>query len=390
MGRAAASTEDAGLVEPADAGRRSRRSGPVRGSPVCVWGIVHPFPRAGAGDGRFWVGPDPVPLCTLETALARSCRLEAARPRRDVWRRRRVDTIRFSQSGAGLSRRRLLHVGSLGLGAFALPDLLRLRALAGEPGGARDAAVIQVFLGGGPSHIDTFDLKPDAPAEIRGEFRPISTSLAGLTVCEHLPRLAKMMHRFAVVRSVAHCDPGHFRASHWTMTGYRPAESAGRNFNPSCGSVAARLKGANVEGSPAYVGVPRRQIFGGAAYLGRRYDPFTAESEPNAADYRVRNLQLPLDMPADRLRNRRRLLGEMNRVRESLGAGGERDGLDAFTQAAIDMTTNPRVQRAFDVDQEPDAVRDFYGRTNTGQRFLLARRLVEAGATFVTVLSGAE
>ena len=172
----------------------------------------------------------------------------------------------------------MLQVGALALGGMSLADLLRYRAHA-APGASRDVptSVIQVFMGGGPSHIDLYDLKPQAPAEIRGEFRPIPTSVPGVQVSELLPHLARVMHRVALVRSVTHGNASHLPASHWMMTGHQPPPSTTGNVNPSLGSVVAKTRGPNVASLPAYVSIPRRQLLGASAYLGPAYNPFTPE-----------------------------------------------------------------------------------------------------------------
>src|SRR5262249_29798544 len=159
-----------------------------------------------------------------------------------------------------------------------------------------------------PSHIDLYDLKPEAPAEIRGEFRPIATSVPGVQICEHLPELARVMDRVALVRSVSHGNASHLPASHWMMTGYQPPPATTTNLNPYCGAVAAKLRGANVGGMPAYVSIPRRQLLGGPAYLGPAFNPFTTESDPNSPKFAVRNLSFPQGIDAARLEQRSALL----------------------------------------------------------------------------------
>jgi hypothetical protein len=289
------------------------------------------------------------------------------------------------------SRRTLLRVGSLALGSLSLADLLRCRTEgAGGSEAARDTAVIQVFMGGGPSHLDLYDLKADAPAEIRGEFRPINTRVPGVQITEHLPCLAGAFEHVALVRSVTHGNASHLPASHWMMTGYQPPPATTSNLNPSCGAVVARTRGANVAGLPAYVSIPRRQLLGGAAYLGAAYNPFTTESDPNAANYAVQNLNLPSGMNETRLEDRQGLLRQLDRLQGDVERQGDWAGLDRFSRAAVEMVSNRRAQEAFDIRREPTAVRELYGRTSAGQACLLARRLVEAGVTFVTVLSGGE
>jgi len=295
-----------------------------------------------------------------------------------------------SQAGR-VSRRTLLQVGSLALGQLTLADYLRCRgraAAASRPG--LDTAVIQVFMGGGPSHIDMYDLKPESPAEVRGEFRPIDTSVPGVQICEHLPHLAQAMQHVALVRSAAHRDAGHLPASHWMMTGYQPAPSTRTNVNPSCGSVVAKTRGANVAGLPAYVSIPGRQLLGGSAYLGAAYNPFTIGSDPNSPNYAVRNLRFPRGMNAERLQDRQRMLRHLDLFCSEVGRNGDFAALDEFSHEAIEMVTNSRAQAAFDLNRESAYTRDQYGHTTAGQGCLLARRLVEAGVTFVTVLSGGE
>ena len=290
-----------------------------------------------------------------------------------------------------LSRRTLLRAGSLALGGLSLADYLRCRAQAAAPvKQAADTAVIHVFMGGGPSHIDMYDLKPDAPAEIRGEFRPISTSVPGIQISEHLPHLAQAMKNVALVRSVTHGEASHLPASHWMMTGYHPDPGTTSNKNPYCGAVVAKLRGANVAGLPAYASIPRRQLLGGPAYLGPAYNPFTTESDPNSPTYAVRNLDFPAGMSAARLEDRQGLLRGLDRLRADVDRQGEFAGLDKFSREAIEIVTGSRAQQAFDIQRESPATRDRYGRTSAGQSMLLARRLVELGVTFVTVLSGGE
>lgn len=290
-----------------------------------------------------------------------------------------------------VSRRTMLRLGGMALGGLALSDLLRFRAAAEIAGAPKhETAVIHVFMGGGPSHIDMVDMKPAAPAEIRGEFKPIATRLPGVQVCEHLPHLAGALDRFAIVRSVSHGNASHLPASHWMMTGYQPASSTNGNVNPYAGAVVAKLRGPNVPGMPAFASIPRRQLLGGAAYLGPAYNPFTTESDPNSPTFSVRNLNLPEGMNVERLDERRALLQNLDRMRRDVERYGELTGVDKFSHQALDLITSPRAQQAFDISREDAATRDRYGRTQAGQGCLLARRLVEAGVTFVTVLSGGE
>ena len=284
------------------------------------------------------------------------------------------------------TRRTFLQVGGLALGGLTLPGLLRARAAA--PTGERKRSVILVWLAGGPSHIDMYDLKPNAPAEVRGEFRPISTNVPGIQIGEHLPRQAAMMDKFSVVRSVTHTQAGHGMGSQWLQTGYPVTIEVNDNIHPSTGSVVARLKGPNDPGLPAYVNLPRQVSFGKAAYLGAAFNPFSPDSNPTDPAFQVRNLRLPTRVDATRLDRRRQLLQDLDTARRDIDLKGDLDGLDTFYRDALEMVTSPKAQRAFDVNREPVRLRDRYGRNDLGQSCLLARRLVEAGVTFVTVQAG--
>jgi hypothetical protein len=284
------------------------------------------------------------------------------------------------------TRRTFLQVGGLALGGLTLPGLLRAQSSAQAP--ARKRSVILVWLAGGPSHIDMYDLKPNAPAEVRGQFRPIPTNVPGIQIGEHLPRQAAVMDKFSVVRSVTHTQAGHGMGSQWMQTGYQATIEVNDNIYPSTGSVVARLKGPNDPGLPAYVNLPRQVSFGKAAYLGSAYNPFSPDAKPTDPGFQVRTLRLPGRVDATRLDRRRQLLTDLDTARRDIDLRGDLDGLDTFYRDALDMVTSPKAQRAFDVNAEPVRLRDRYGRNDLGQSCLLARRLVEAGVTFVTVQAG--
>jgi hypothetical protein len=287
-----------------------------------------------------------------------------------------------------MNRRSFLRVGSLALGGLALPGLLKLRAAGGQsPAGAKKS-VILVWQAGGPSHVDTYDLKPDAPAEVRGEFKPIDTNVPGIRIGEHLPLQAKIFDKLAVVRSAYHTNAGHGMGSQWMLTGYQPTIEVNDNIYPSCGSVVASMKGPNEPGLPAYVNLPRVLSLGKAAYLGASHNPFAPDSSPNDPNFQVRNLRLPGRVSADRLQNRRQLLHDLDAIRRDIDTKGDLEGLDTFYRDALGMVTDTKAQRAFDVNKEPVNLRDRYGRNDLGQCCLLARRLVESGVTFVTVQAG--
>ncbi len=288
----------------------------------------------------------------------------------------------------GISRRSFLKVGSLAIGGLTLPGLLRLRA-ADPAGSSRPRrSVILVWQAGGPSHLDLYDLKPNAPAEIRGEFKPIATNVPGVQIGEHLPRQARIMDKLAILRSAHHTNAGHGMAAQWMLTGYQPTIEVNDNIYPSCGSVVAKTRGPNEPGLPAYVNLPRILRLGKAAYLGASYNPFAPDNDPNSPNFQVRNLKLPGRIDASRLGRRRELLHDLDQIRRDIDTRGDIVGLDSFYRDALEMVTNTKAQRAFDMHREPDKLREFYGRHDLGQCCLLARRLVEAGVTFVTIQAG--
>jgi hypothetical protein len=287
-----------------------------------------------------------------------------------------------------IGRRSFLRVGTLALGGMTLPGLLRLRQAGAQSPTGRKKSVILIWQAGGPSHIDMYDLKPDAPAEVRGEFKPIDTNVPGIRIGEHLPKQAKVMDKLAIVRSACHTNAGHGMGSQWMLTGYQPTIEVNDNIYPSTGSVVAKMNGPNEPGLPAYVNLPRALNLGKAAYLGASCNPFAPDSDPNPDGFQVKNLKLPGRVPADRLSRRKDLLNSLDDVRRDIDTKGDLYGLDTFYREGLEMVTDPKAQRAFDVAKEPMKVRDMYGRNDLGQCCLLARRLVESGVTFVTVQAG--
>src|SRR5436305_7818401 len=197
------------------------------------------------------------------------------------------------------SRRSFLQVGALAVGGLTLPNYLRLRAA--QPNAPRKKSVILIWQAGGPSHIDMYDLKPNAPSEVRGEFRPIATNVPGIQIGEHLPQQAKVMDRLTVLRSAYHTNAGHGMGAQWMLTGYQPTIEVNDNIYPSCGSVVAKLRGANEPGLPAYVNLPRVLSLGKAAYLRASHNPFAPDADPHSDDFQVRNLRLPGTADARRL-----------------------------------------------------------------------------------------
>jgi hypothetical protein len=289
----------------------------------------------------------------------------------------------------GVSRRSFLRVGFLGLAGLTLADHLRLKAAAADQGKtSRDTAVILLWLGGGPSHIDMYDLKPDAPVEFRGEFKQIATNVPGISIGEHLPLEARHMDKMSIVRSVTHTNAGHGMGAHWMLTGYVPTIEINDNLNPSCGSVVSKMRGANAPRMPAYVCLPHPPPSANAAYLGVAHNPFTPGSDPNSSGFQVRDLRLTPRVDLDRFQNRRGLLQRIDTLRRDVDIEGTALGLDQFYRDAFEIVTSPECRNAFDIHREDPRLRDRYGRHSWGQSTLLARRLIEAGATYVTVNMG--
>jgi hypothetical protein len=298
----------------------------------------------------------------------------------------------------GLTRRELVRAGALGLSGLALPKLLQLQEAAGSPGQKASArCVILLFLSGGPAQLDTFDLKPDAPAEIRGTFQPVATNVAGVRICEHLPRLTRLADKYAIVRSMAHNDANHPAASYWMMIGSPIGRRAPQNVTmsredrPHPGSAAAKLLGLR-PGLPAFVMVPEAISPVGperpgqhAGFLGAAYDPYRVNSDPNLPDYAPGNLDPRKDVPPTRLDQRRSLLAALDQQARHLDKSATKQVLDPYYSKAFDLISSPAAQRAFDLSMEPARTRDRYGRHVFGQSVLLARRLVEAGVRLVHV-----
>lgn len=293
----------------------------------------------------------------------------------------------------GMTRRDFLRAGVLGLGGLGLADIGRLRAQDGVAGQSpRDTAVILIWLDGGPTHIDSYDMKPEAPVEFRGPLMPTRTNVPGIDICDLMPRQARIMDKLALIRSLQHSDAGHGGGAYWMLSGHAPApRGSAEEMYPSAGSIAARFRGANRRGMPAYVGVPFAATdtnvpgFHGASYLGLSYNPFQLYSDPNTANYGVRNMTLPGGITLEQLDDRRRLLSSLDTLRRDIDRSGMLASLDQFQLDAFDLITGPAAGAAFDIGKETPRLRDHYGRHTWGQSCLLARRLVEHGVTFVTV-----
>ena len=241
----------------------------------------------------------------------------------------------------GVSRRGFLHAGFLGLGGLTLAGSLRAKDAARKEGKpTRDTAVILLWLGGGPSHLDMYDLKPDAPTEFCGSFKPIRTNVPGIDIGEHLPHEAKVMDKMSIVRSAYHTNAGHGMGAHWMLTGWVPTIEINDNLNPSCGSVVAKMRGANAPQVPPYVCLPTPPGAANAAYLGVAYNPFSPQSDPSGSNFQVRDLKLPQRVDLARFRNRRELLRGMDGVRKDVDIAGTAEGFDRFYQDAFDIVTS--------------------------------------------------
>lgn len=288
----------------------------------------------------------------------------------------------------GIPRRSFLKAGFLGLAGLSLPQALQARAAAAVGGQeVRKTSVILVNLLGGPSQFETYDPKPDAPSEYRGHFEALKTNVPGVWFSELMAKQAKVMDKMAIVRSISGSQSHHWLANHQLQTGVPGRLDAWRNTLPSMGSVTARVRGANAKGVPAYSIISKGRsdatLQGTGAYLGRAFDPFVINGDPNSKDFKIRDLSLTANLSVERLEDRRRLLRSIDSTRRAVDQNAE--SLDQFTAQAFDLVTGDRAQKAFDIGQELPGVRDLYGRTQVGQSLLLARRLVEAGVTFVTV-----
>jgi uncharacterized protein (DUF1501 family) len=306
------------------------------------------------------------------------------------------DTMSSSCDGfeqTRITRRHLLTVGGAGLLGLHLPGLLRAEVTRRRKAPAK--AVIFLHQFGGPSHLDTFDPKPDIPESFRGEFRPIRTKVPGILISERLPRMAQLADRYALVRSVHHDMKNHNSATYYSLTGHAPPLDDIRlrdtpELFPAYGSVVDRLAPARA-GMPTFVAFPYVLRDGSitpgqhASFLGKAHNPLFIGQDPNSAEFRLPELSLPANLSVGRLESRRQMQRLLDSQAELLEFSAAARGVDVFYDKALTMLTSPRVKQAFDLAAEPAAVRDRYGRTTYGQSCLLARRLVEAGARFVNV-----
>src|SRR5688572_2127894 len=296
----------------------------------------------------------------------------------------------------GFSRRDCLKLGLGGLLSGGFVGALRGTALAAADAPARPRqakACILIWMDGGPSHYETFDPKPEAPVEFRGEFDAIPTKVPGIRYSQHMKRLAGMADKTAVIRSIRHDQGNHGAGNHYMMTGAPPRIPVGCgafvSFHPSLGSATARECPAP-PGLPAYFSLGQMSRSGGPNFLGAQYAPFVVEENPDSQNFRVRDVAIPRELTEGRFHDRkdlRKLVDRMARLNDDAAADPVRD-VDRFYEQGYSLVTSPEAQQAFDIHREAAPVREKYGRSAFGQRCLLARRLVEAGVPFVTVYDG--
>ncbi len=294
------------------------------------------------------------------------------------------------RSCSGVSRRDMLRVGALAPLGLSLAQVLQLHAAQRQDGqvtSARAKSVVLVYLGGGISHHDTFDLKPEAPEEIRGKYQPIASNVPGTKVSEKLPLLAQCMDRLALVRSGAHKNDHHETATNWVLSG-----RFGSAFGdwPAMGAVVAHETGFS-GGLPPYVAIPRNPSFtwelGRSAFLGGRYESFKA-GDPNVAVYTVRDLTPSKALSREGAPRRQSLLAALDTLSRQIDGNDQLQTYDEFQRRAAEMILSRDAQAAFNIDAEEPKLRDRYGRTTFGQGCLLARRLVEGGVRFITINYG--
>lgn len=292
------------------------------------------------------------------------------------------------------NRRTILRAGGAGMLGLTLPRLLQ----GAEQGGAikaRAKSVIFLFQWGGPSQLDTFDMKPDAPDTVRSPYRPISSSVPGMPVCELLPEMSKRMHHVSLIRTMTHTMKNHASAGYYALSGHEPPSDDQRlrdslDLYPAYGSVVDHLSPSK-NGMPTFVSYPHVIRDGSivpaqhASFLGKQHDPLLFLEDPNDRNFSLPELSLPDGLSVDRLHRRREMQKLIDQQTRMLEYSDQAKGFDQYYQRAMSMLTSDRVRKAFDLSAEDESIRDRYGRTTYGQSCLLARRLVESGVKFVTV-----
>ncbi|GAA5143825.1 DUF1501 domain-containing protein [Prosthecobacter algae] len=297
---------------------------------------------------------------------------------------------------AGVGRRDFLQIGFGAIGGVAFSDILAMRAQAAQARGKSspdEINCILVWLDGGPSHYETFDPKPDAPREIRGEFKSIPTSVPGVHFCETMPKLAKCFDKFTVLRSLCHKDPNHGGGNHYLMTGTPTPVPVGCgafvSFHPSFGSMVSHERGVR-GGLPGYMTLPSVTRSGGPNFLGAQHAPFVIGGDPSSKSFRVRDLAIPQDISEGRALSRNSLRASLDNLKRINHKAAEDPtvGFDQFYQQGMELVTSDTAQAAFELSKEPEATRKLYGENDFGQRLLLARRLAEVGVSFTVAYWG--
>jgi hypothetical protein len=291
----------------------------------------------------------------------------------------------YTTNCEGVTRREFIRIGALGFMGMSLPALLRQQSASAETA-KKDVNCILLWMNGGPSHIDTFDPKPNAPQEIRGPFGVIKTNVPGVEICEHLPKLAQQQDKYSIIRSMTSPDSGHETATSYLLSGYKFNRSL---TYPSFGSVVAREKGFQ-NGMPPYVlfgGLPFG--VGGGGYMGDIYNPFQVTGDPSSPSFTVRDVTPPQGVNLARIANRRTMLEVVDTFQKNAETAAKQiQTMDKFYERAYDLVTSPIAKKAFNLSAESDKLRDEYGRNSFGQSCLLSRRLLEAGVRLVTINLG--
>ena len=316
---------------------------------------------------------------------------------------RPIDRLRPNSSSAMLSRRRFLQAGTLAVGGLTLGDVLRLRAESPAPGNPRQKSVIMIHLSGGPSHLDMYDMKPDAPREYRGEFSPIRTNVPGIDICELMPMQARIADKFTILRGV---QLAHLHSANEFYSGYPWQESPrasvpGEAQRPALGAVVSRLRGGSA--IPPYVSIDNQVDWERAYYLGQEHEPFRLGG--NSPRESVANMSRPREVGAARLESRASLLQTLDTLPRGVDATHGMTAMEAFQVRALDIVTSGKVREAFEVEKEPERVRARYGarpfsvvrqectknyhqQGHPGRALLQCRRLIEAGVSVVTYCMG--
>ena len=289
----------------------------------------------------------------------------------------------------GIRRREFLQAGLTGAFSLSLAQWYRLLAADRKSTPQSDHAVIYVFMGGGPTQHETYDPKPDAPAEYRGPFGIVGTTHPGIYFSHYMARQAGITDRLSVIRSIEHDSGSHTSGSHYTQTGYylRSASNTG-NEMPNMGSVISRVRGPNHAHMPAFVSLSGRLRYGGASWLGGAHDAFIVSGDVSDPAFRIPNLDLLDGITIDRLANRQRLLLEFDTRRRIHDRLGLSDAMDEYARQAYETVSSGRVRRAFDLSDEDEKTRELYGMNRFGQGLLMARRLAQNGVPFISINSG--